>query len=424
MKKFSILFLAAAVALVGAIVAPNKAEAVPAFARQVGVPCYSCHYQHFPKLNAFGRDFKLGGFTQSAQDLIQDEHLSLSPVMNATMVVKYAYTKTTSSPDTKMNYDRGQFDMPSDSAILVGGRVGENLGSLVEFGGSAVSSKFVFSKDLGGVRAGITAFSTDAAGPSYGMELFNSGSNWIHREFNQGQFTNAQFAVGGPGRGSAIGIGAFGGSDLFFANLSLFGPATPSADTGTDLSMYYRVAITPKVGDMDLMVGVQGTGGSTKVVNIAGDPGTNVVNTANGGTNVGGTVTPAEIKTNTLSVDAQLQMPVAGMSLEVTAAYASNGTDNATWAKNSIVNQNDSTAMSVGASLGIVKGAGVRLAFLSAADKNGSNAGQKDNKPTYTTIGGWYALAQNAELNLNFYSGSGDGKMFDSAYEIILEWAF
>ena len=40
-----------------------KAQAIPAFARQTGMPCSGCHYQHFPVLNAFGRAFKEGGFT-------------------------------------------------------------------------------------------------------------------------------------------------------------------------------------------------------------------------------------------------------------------------------------------------------------------------------------------------------------------------
>ncbi|MBI5232947.1 MAG: hypothetical protein HY880_01185, partial [Deltaproteobacteria bacterium] len=36
----------------------TDSDAVPAFARQTGFSCLTCHFQHFPGLNAFGRTFK------------------------------------------------------------------------------------------------------------------------------------------------------------------------------------------------------------------------------------------------------------------------------------------------------------------------------------------------------------------------------
>jgi hypothetical protein len=47
-----------------ALVATNAAHAVPSFARQTGMPCTSCHINSFgPKLNEFGRSFKLTGYS-------------------------------------------------------------------------------------------------------------------------------------------------------------------------------------------------------------------------------------------------------------------------------------------------------------------------------------------------------------------------
>ncbi|HZY26172.1 MAG TPA: hypothetical protein VFE71_10120, partial [Bacteroidales bacterium] len=40
------------------------ANAVPSYARQTGMSCSACHYS-FPQLNAFGRLFKLNGYTLS-----------------------------------------------------------------------------------------------------------------------------------------------------------------------------------------------------------------------------------------------------------------------------------------------------------------------------------------------------------------------
>src|SRR5436305_10809886 len=44
------------------LLSPNKSAAVPSYSRQTGLSCASCHYAP-PELNAFGRKFKLEGYT-------------------------------------------------------------------------------------------------------------------------------------------------------------------------------------------------------------------------------------------------------------------------------------------------------------------------------------------------------------------------
>ncbi len=407
MKKFSMLFLAAAVALVGAIVAPTKAEAVPAFARQVGVPCYSCHYQHIPKLNAFGRDFKLGGFTQAAQDLIQDDGLSLPPVLNAAVVVKIRLVNQ--SPEaTGKKY--GEWNIPDEAAILIGGRVGENMGALNEFSGDGhmPNNKFVFSKDFGGVRGGLTVFSTADAGPAYGMELFQTGNQRNQFGYEVTQW-HPRAAMNGPWNNGAQGLGFFAGSDMFFVNVSLFAPAASSFsgtatggnyDVGFNLSNYIRAAITPKIGDMDLAVGVSLTSGKTKIRNFPG--------TAAG--------TDTEIASDSMMVDGQLQMPVAGMSLEVIANYATVKSD-----AQSIYNATgkDNKGFSVGAELGITHHAGLKAGFGSF-----DNGAATRNAYTATFIGGWWAVAQNVDLTIDVCNASGDAKPFESKMIVMLEYVF
>ena len=398
MKKFSMLFLAAAVALVGAIVAPTKAEAIPAFARQVGVPCYSCHFQHIPKLNSFGREFKLGGFTQSAQDLIQDEGLSLPPAFGAAVVSKFRFIQ--GSPDAAVA-KYGEWNLPDEAALLAGGRVGENMGALFEFApGSLPNEKFVFSKDFGGIRGGIAAYATADAGPGYAMELFNTGA-----QRNQFGIENAaatvRGSVNGPWNMGAQGLGFFAGNDLFFANVGLYGPAASALggginpDAGFNLSQYIRVAVTPKVGEgMDLMVGLQMTSGETKVNNAGVD---------------------TKYKTDAMKIDAQLQTTVSGMSLEVIANYA-------TVKKDSVYaggTANDLKGMDLAAMLGVTKHAGLKLGYGSMDNGAAANS-------TFTAfmVGGWIAFAQNVDLSLEYVSATGDAKPFDSKMVAMLEFAF
>ncbi|MFZ1539178.1 MAG: hypothetical protein WAT23_17575 [Chromatiaceae bacterium] len=46
----------------------RPASAIPAYARQMGVGCTTCHTA-YPQLNWFGREFKLTGYTESAVDV-------------------------------------------------------------------------------------------------------------------------------------------------------------------------------------------------------------------------------------------------------------------------------------------------------------------------------------------------------------------
>lgn len=430
MKKFSMLFLAAAIALVGAIVAPNKAEAVPAFARQVGVACYSCHFQHIPKLNSFGREFKLGGFTQSAQDLITDEGVSLPPVLNIGVLMKVRFImqgpekKAASGAPTSNGTKYGEWNIPDEIGIFPAGRVGENMGALLEIDGNGnlAGNKFVYSKDLGGVRAGVSVFSTRDAGLGYGMELFNTG---LQR--NQSGTENKDWmpnAISGAWNSGAQGLSFFGGNSMFFANLGLVAPAcngyapgnavttdstgatvaNPACtggnfDVGFNLPMYLRAAITPKVGDMDLMVGLQYVTGTGKVKDLESS------------TNANG-----ELKADSMAIDAQLQADLGGMSLEAIAGYATVKSDALSMYNTS---GKDTKQMWLGATLGLTKHAGVKFGY-GLTDLTGSSSGQ------YNTLflGGWYALAQNVDLSLDYAMKSGDARNYDNKMTLMLEFAY
>src|SRR5512146_3419120 len=58
---------------------------VPAYSRQTGLACSSCHYQ-FPQLTPFGRLFKLNGYTMTGLQTIEGrtdsttESLKLAPI--------------------------------------------------------------------------------------------------------------------------------------------------------------------------------------------------------------------------------------------------------------------------------------------------------------------------------------------------------
>ncbi|MDQ6972257.1 MAG: hypothetical protein Q9M30_06375, partial [Mariprofundaceae bacterium] len=181
MKK--VIFSAAAFGLVAVssmALAPTTAEAIPAFARQTGAACLSCHFQTFPAINSFGRAFKMGSFTDVGdQALVEDDGLSLPAVLNASVVIRGDYTNTNPSGVTAST---GVWNIPSETPILIAGRVGTNTGAFVEFGntgaGTNASSvavgnwQLINSADIGGFKVGGGAH-VSTFGASAVMEISN-----------------------------------------------------------------------------------------------------------------------------------------------------------------------------------------------------------------------------------------------------------
>lgn len=71
------LYFAAAMVLLVPFWRPNKAKAIPAFARQYNTSCSTCH-SDFPKLNDFGKAFKDAGFKFPHDD---ETMVKIPPVM-------------------------------------------------------------------------------------------------------------------------------------------------------------------------------------------------------------------------------------------------------------------------------------------------------------------------------------------------------
>jgi len=412
MKKFSTLILAAAVALVGTLFAPKSAEAIPAFARQVGVACKTCHFTttQGARLKQFGREFLKGGFTQTSQELIEDDGFSLPPVLNLGFIMKFKYTKTTPHNNPvgdKVGTDRGLLEVPEDNAIWLAGRMAEDFGVAVEFGAGAESAKIVYSHDFGGIQGGLVAYSTTGMGASWSMEAFNTGAAGQHRVFEDVKATAIQSALGGVAMGGATGIHLFASNDLFFANVGLFGPASNRStnlngafglgkgsggndnnnqiDTAFNLSVYYRLALTPQLIDgADIMIGVQGSAGETKLANdLAGQTPT--------GSGV------KTVTTNTTAIDFQLQMDdLGGMPFGLYAAYQNNPKGDA--GKVNIYNTGteDATGASIQATLGFLPNFSGKVAFL-----NVTNDGT-GRKRTATTLGVNIDFAQNVVFGLDY----------------------
>jgi hypothetical protein len=433
MKK--ILLTAAAFAMVGVsaiAVAPNTAQAIPAFARQTGAACYSCHFQSFPALTDFGRSFKRDAFTDVGEEaLVEDDNLSIPAVLNASLVLHANYTNVDDNQGagSKANgpgFKNGIWNLPLEAPLLIAGRVGKNMGAFGEFAGApggangqAVNNWQVMSSfDMGNFRMGLNVFNT-SFGWTAGIETFNVFGQ--HAGVLNGDDVSAVAQVGNGNDANVIlgvqtqGATLWAGNDLWFASFTGWTPdvsglGVTAQNVGFALIPAIRIAVTPQVMGWDTMIGGGWTQGTAGGANGTGAPGAFGV--------------PANFKAagaDMWFIDAQAQGAVGNTSIGVYADYAH------TKAKDNVAyNVFGSNPMSGGAVAGgpgttagdktngwsiraTVKpipqwvfeaGYGETKASLAAADP--LNVAGNDYKNKIWQIGGQYELYQNVNLKLMY----------------------
>jgi hypothetical protein len=396
-----------------------EASALPAFARQTGLACNSCHFQHFPVLGTTGQEFKAGAYTQiSAKGKFKSEDLSITDTMNAAILLKARYQKT-SGNDAAGTYtgtttNSGQFQIPDEMSFFLGGRIAEGESVKVGFmnennmlggptGGMVAGFKMPFVVDAGAVKIMAIPYLTDALGMAYGYEQSSTGmTRGIRWAEHRKETSAAQYTGIGAGQASGLALVAY--SDMGYVNLSKWSPQFAYAGGATGVRMsstWLRVAATPTLGGWAAHIGLglaAGTSSCADPLNING----------NGATNHA-IATDCETKGSVL--DFQGQGELAGMETSLYVQYANAPASSSTGGKANLFNSKTGTAkkaLTVGADFSVIPhtlhiGAAARMANTGV--NVGSTLGDKDNAITVTAI---YDLFQNVALHANYsmYSGS------------------
>lgn len=412
MKRF--LSSVAAVFLFAAVLLylPGQAEAVPAFARQTGMACNSCHFQHFPSLNAFGRAFKAGGYTMvGGQSLVEGDLLSIPATLNMSLVTKLLYAKRNGDTE-KFELNKGELAFPDEVAFLVGGRAGEHVGFLLETqikdntAPAFASYKMPVVFDVANLKVSAIPFKTDGLGASFGFEVLNTGAVRNIRPLeHRGDFSAQQY-IGTDG--AATGLALVAVDNLWHVNLTEWAPVDGTNASSSYLN-YIRAAVTPTLSGWDVAAGFQVWNGSSKQVN--------------------GTVTPTRTSADAYAIDAQLQGNAGNYPLGVYFSYASaKKSDPSKDANmfNASVNKAKS-AWALAGELGVIPNrVTVALAYRSGKDGDPDSDGKDSDKAT--TVGVNYNATQNVEVQLNYSKYSGDEKptagIGDSLTSIALFTAF
>ena len=424
MKKI-VLSLAGVVA--AAAFAP-EASALPVFARQTGMACSACHFQHFPLLNAFGRAFKEGGFTMmGAEPKVEGDNLSIPAYLNMAVLTSMGYIKSNQTADTSgvtKNYGNGVWGVPGvgfggqgEASLFVGGHVSDFAGFLSEItlggtGAALGSAKLPMLYDMGSAKIGVVPFATNGQGASYSMEVANTGANAIHSITNtvgpNGEFINAVSAQQYIGTATnALGLGFVANSDMGLINITKFQQTgTTAGNYGSLGSTYSRVLGTFTMGDWDTAVGAQNWSGASMFT-----PGYGMnVNPADGTTGAfaAQTGTATMQATKAWALDGQMQGSLGGMPVGFYASYArapgglQNGEIN-TYNSGTLTR----SSFNIDAELGVVPevatiGAAIRRGKSGFADAGGNNT--NDNAIFLTAT---YKLQQNMLARLSWVKQSG-----------------
>jgi hypothetical protein len=336
------------------LILPETASAVPAFARQTNMACNACHFQHFPALNTFGRAFRSGGYTLTGgKGLIEGDDMSLPVVLNVSVIAKLRYAK--SNGNTNKGTDLGSIQWPDEAALLIGGRVAEKAGFLMELG------------------------LADVANEENGEVSANSFlSTKLH--FNVAKAGNTQFS-------EATGIALVASSNNYFVNYSPWVPGWGGTNLDvkpSGLAHYLRAVYMPYIGSWDTGFGFQLWKGDATVSDDAG-----------------GTT---DINTDGWVIDGQAQGNVGGMPLGLYASYGSCDGEPGHFTGN-CTNADDADAFAMLAQLGVLP----NKADIYAAYRTMDVGKVTDSDFDALTLGGNYMYSQNIRFELFYVGESGSG---------------
>lgn len=385
--------------IMAAVAFAPEASAVPVFARQTGMACSACHFQHFPLLNGFGRAFKSNGFSMvGSQEKVEGEHLSIPVALNMG-VLTTTYMQSESKNTSGLNGKPSKWGVPGSGgelSVFYGGRIADGAGFLSEFAASESktgAAKLAMMFPAGDANVGVVAY-TGGQGAAYSFELLNTGAADTQKLMGNAGANKQHVAATSAtswlgGRTNATGLSAVVSSDMGFAVVGKFAPAGPNTANASDLPLtYVRAAAIFDMAGWDSAVGFQNFSGTANSLGL------------------GLSSYKASI------IDAQAQGEVGGMSLGL---YASYGTAPADANGNNLAGGwstlykagtltgtavDKASSMNVAATLELVPGVatvqgGMRFAKLGTL---------KDNA---VMIGATYELAQNIELGLNYTTQSG-----------------
>lgn len=260
---------------------PQRAEAVPSYARQTGLPCSSCHYTP-PELNPAGRLFKLLAYVQRADSTKtvtvdggkKSAALSLLAALPLSAMLETSYTSLKTPQPTQAN---GNFEFPQDISLFLAGAWTSKVGSFLQVTYDTQDDHF--TSDNTDIRF---ANKTKLSGKEldYGLDfnnnptvedLWNSTPAWGY-PWNASDFAPTPAAATIVDGSLAQDVAGFGGFAMFDGHVYLdvaayasqhVGGAQPNPGTGSSYNIrgvapYWRFALQELTAKTQFEIGTYG----------------------------------------------------------------------------------------------------------------------------------------------------------------------
>src|SRR5947209_11440202 len=156
------------------LMSSRPSQAVPSYSRQTGLACSACHYAP-PELNAFGRKFKLEGYTFATKPEISEEKKGHNASLNLLEAFPLSVVFDTSFTSTKApqpGTQNGNFEFPQAVSLFLAGAWGSHVGSFVQVTYDPQGDQF--SWDNTDIRAAGTNGKMFGKSLTYGLTMNNN----------------------------------------------------------------------------------------------------------------------------------------------------------------------------------------------------------------------------------------------------------
>jgi hypothetical protein len=256
----------------------NLGNAVPSYARQTGMACAACHTA-FPELNAFGRQFKLNGYTLStlknieATDDKEKVKLSLSPIAPLSGMVMTSFSHLAAKVPGTQN---DNIEFPQQLSLFYAGQITPHIGTFIQITYDAQGG--AIGLDNTDIRYS-NHFALGEKDWTYGFTLnnnptvqdvWNTVPAWSYPYSTSGTVPHPAAATlieGGLG-GQVAGLGTYGlVNNLLYYEFTVYRsapqgvvnpPDSTSLMTLKGVSPYWRVGLQHQFGSSYLMIGAYG----------------------------------------------------------------------------------------------------------------------------------------------------------------------
>lgn len=173
------------------LLASIDALAVPSMGRQMGMPCASCHTV-YPELTAFGRQFKLRGFSMSGPPR-EESLLTILPVSGLLQSSITSTANTDTAGARSSDFPRNDDLILQSAGVYYGGKIIGNSGALVQYSYDGIEARWLMEMFDARYADGFTLADKEWV---YGLTLSNTPTlTDIYNSTPQWAFPNTESAA-------------------------------------------------------------------------------------------------------------------------------------------------------------------------------------------------------------------------------------